>query len=333
MKNKKVYVIAEIGLNHDGKIDKAIEMVHKSKESGADAVKFQTFKAEHLLNPLTFKDNKANYNIIFDKLKEVEINEEFHKIIREETKKINIDFISSVFDQESLEIVNKYCDSIKIASSEITNLELLEKVGETGKKVIISTGMATLGEIERAIFTLLKGGATDISLLHCVSLYPLEPELANLMVINSLKKSFKLPVGFSDHSLGDTLAIAAVALGATIIEKHVTLKRENRLFDHPHSMEFKEFEEMVNKIREIEIALGDGVKKISAKEMEIKKASLKSLFAKTDIKEGEVLNDKNIKAVRPLIGIPVEMKYMVINSKAKKDIPKNSPIFWEDIVW
>ena len=333
MKSKNVYVIAEIGLNHDGSIEKAIKMVNQAKESGADAVKFQTFKTEYLLNPITFNGNKRDYNSIYDKLKEVEIDEYFHKRIKEETKKLGIDFISSVFDPESLETVEKYCDIIKVASSEITNLDLLEKIGKTSKKVILSTGMATMGEIEKAIFTLLKGGSSNISLLHCVSLYPLDPELANLRVIKTLYKAFKLPVGFSDHSLGDTLAIAAVALGAVIIEKHVTLKRENRLFDHPHSMEFDELKKMIDKIREIESALGDGVKKISAKEMEIKKSSLRSIFAKRDIKAGETLNDTNIKGVRPLIGIPVEMKFMLNGAKVNKDISKDSPIFWEDIVW
>lgn len=331
--SKKTYIIAEIGLNHDGNLEKALRMVEKAKEAGADAVKFQTFTAERLLNPLVFQKDGVLDNWIYQELKKVEIDESFHQQIQKKCLEIGIDFLSSPFDEKSLEIVACYCSKIKIASSEVTNLPLLEKVGKYGKPVILSTGIATLGEIEEAIFTLIKGGVTNLSLLHCVSLYPLSPEDANLSVIKTLQQAFSLPVGFSDHSLDDTLAIAAVAMGAQIIEKHVTLKRENRLFDHAISMELEELKIMVEKIRLLETAIGDGVKKISSKEMDVKKGSNKSFFASKDIQKGEILSEENIKAVRPLIGIPVKYQSEILGKKVKREIKVNYPIFWEDIDW
>jgi len=329
----KTYMIAEIGSNHDGSLEIALEMVEKAKKAKADAVKFQTFQVDKLLNPLVFQENNSESNWVYDELKKVEIDEEFHKKIKEKCVQLKIDFISSPFDTESLEIVSKYCDKIKIASSEITNLPFLKEVGKYGKPVILSTGMSFLGEIEKAISALISGGVTDLSILHCISLYPLNAEDANLNFIQTLKQCFNLPVGFSDHSLDDTLALSAVSLGAQIIEKHVTLKREDRIFDHAHSMEFKELQIMIDKIRMIESALGNGIKTISAKEMEIKQGSNRSFFAVEQLEPGTVLTLENIKAVRPLIGIPVVFQDEIIGKKIKKKIKPDYPIFWEDIDW
>jgi sialic acid synthase SpsE len=332
MKNK-VYIIAEIGSNHDGDINKALLMVQKAKEAGADAVKFQTFDTESLLNPLSFQKDKTEENWVYRELKKVQINEDFHQKILLEAQKSGIDFLSSPFDEKSLALVAGYCSRIKIASSEITNLPLLSEIGQYKKPVILSTGLSNLGEVEEAISSLISGGVTDLTLLHCVALYPLPPEEANLKVIRTLKECFGLPVGFSDHSLDDVLALAAIALGATMIEKHVTLKREDRIFDHGHSMEFGEFKEMVRRIREVESALGDGIKKIGAKELDIKIHSNKSFFTTQDLKKGDIITLENVKAVRPQIGIPVKYKAEIIGQKLNRDIKAHHPIFWEDIAW
>lgn len=331
MKNKKTYLIAEIGSNHDGSLEQALKMIEESAKSGADAVKFQTFQAEELLVPVLYKDGKAEENWVYNELKKVEINEIFHQKAAEKCHQLGIDFISSPFDDDSLKIVSKYCDRIKIASSEVTNLPLLSQVGSSEKPVILSTGMATLGEVENAVQTLVAGGVTDLTLLHCVSLYPLKWEEANLQVLKTLQSCFGLPVGFSDHSLDETLSIAAVSMGASIIEKHVTFKREDRIFDHSYAVEFPDFKEMSEKIYLLEQALGDGVKKLSAEEMEIRNGSHKSFFTRTELKAGEALTLNNIKAVRPLIGIPVKHQETLLGKKLQKDLPANSPIFWEDV--
>lgn len=332
MKNK-TYVIAEIGLNHDGNLDQALLMIEKSKEAGADAVKFQNIKVDKLLNPLIFNKGKTEENWVFNALKKVEIDDAFLKAAKNKCDALSIDLISSPFDEESLVLVAKYCAKIKIASSEVTNLPFLSKIGAYQKPVILSTGISTLGEIEEAISALVSGGVTDLSILHCVSLYPLEAADANLRMIQTLRQCFNLPTGFSDHSLDETFVFAAVALGSEIIEKHVTLKRENRIFDHAHSMEFKDFKNMINKIRIIEEALGDGIKKISAKEMDIKIGSSRSFFACVDLKAGNILTELNTKAVRPLIGIPVKAQGQIMGKRLKRDIVANFPIFWEDIDW
>jgi len=334
MKNNQTYIIAEIGSNHDGNLEKALEMVKNAHRAGADAVKFQTFQVDKLLNPLVFEENNAHKeNWVYSELKKVEIDEKFHQVIKELCLKLGLDFISAPFDEDSLAITARYCHKLKIASSEITNLPLLSLVGAYNLPVILSTGISTLGEVENAISALIRGGVTDLSLLHCVSLYPLTAQDANLTVIQTLRQSFGLPTGFSDHSLDDTMPLAAVALGARLIEKHVTLKREERIFDHPHSMEFEDFKAMVDKIRVLETALGDGIKKIGAQELEIKKASNKSLFAAGELKPGTPITPSHIKGVRPLIGIPVKHLQDIIGKKVKRPIPPNYPIFWEDIEW
>jgi N-acetylneuraminate synthase/N,N'-diacetyllegionaminate synthase len=332
MKNK-TYLIAEIGSNHDGVLKKALKMVEDSKKAGADAVKFQTFQVDKLLNPLVFHGDKVEDNWVYHEMKKVEIGEDFHRAISEKCQEMELDFISSPFDEQALDMVSKYCSRIKIASSEVTNIPFLKQIGKYKKPVILSTGMAFLGEVEEAISALIQGGATDLSLLHCVSLYPLKSEDANLEVIRTLKQAFGLKTGFSDHSLSDTLVLGAVSLGAEIIEKHVTEKRENRIFDHPHSMEFSDFREMVEKIRSLEQALGDGIKKIRADEMTIREGSHRSFFASQPLKAGDIITEKNTKAVRPFMGIPAKHKTEILGKKVNKDISENYPIFWEDIEW
>lgn len=334
MKSKNsVYVIAEIGSNHDGSLEQALKMIEKAKEAGADAVKFQTFKAEELLNPLVFQGDETTENWVYAELKKVEIDEAFHEKVKLKCAQEKIDFLSSPFDEGSLALTAKYCQAIKIASSEITNLPFLKKVGRYEKPVILSTGLSTLGEVEEAISALISGGVTDLSLLHCVSLYPLNPEDANLKVISTLQKSFGLPVGFSDHSLDDTLILAAVALGARIVEKHVTLKREARIFDHSHSMEFQDLKKMIARIRQVEAALGDGIKKMGAQELEIKKGSNRSFFAARDLKAGEILTEENLKCVRPLLGIPARFHEEIMGKKLAQDLKANYPLFWSHIQW
>jgi N,N'-diacetyllegionaminate synthase len=330
---KKPYLIAEIGLNYDGDLNKALMMIGEAKKSGAHAAKFQSFSVSELLNPLSFDSkNQASEFAFYKEFLKYELSEKDHQKLADYCQEVGISFMSSAFDLKALKLVGTYCDSIKIASSELNNEDLLKACGSYKKPVFLSMGMGSLKETLHAIEILKKGGVKDIFLLYCVSLYPLPYEEANLRVIQTLIKDTGLTVGFSDHSIDDTLALGSIALGGLIVEKHVTLKREERLFDHSFSMEFGDFALMKEKIENLFMALGDGKQKVGEKEKVVKQGSRRSFFAMREIKAGEVLIiGENIHAVRPSLGVALEEKKQLLNKKAKKLILAHHPIFLEDI--
>lgn len=329
---KKVFIIAEAGVNHNGSIELAKKLIDVASSAGADAVKFQSFKAEKLV---TKKAKKADYQIEntqnkesqFDMIKKLELDYTKHQELMDYAVSKDIMFLSSPFDLESIDLLNKLgIEIFKVPSGEITNVPYLKKIAKLNKKVIISTGMTTMSEIEFALDILRENGTEDVSVLHCNTEYPTPMEDVNLNAMNTIKDGFKVPVGYSDHTLGIEIPIAAVALGATIIEKHFTLDKQMDGPDHRASLDPNELIEMVKAIRNIEIALGDGIKKPSNSEKKNLKIARKSIVAKRDIKEGEKLTIENLDIKRPGEGLSPMFWENVIGQTAKRDFEEDELI-------
>ncbi len=323
----KTFIIAEAGVNHNGKIELAYKLIDVAKEAGADAVKFQTFTAD---NSVTKSAKKAGYQnkttdikeSQYEMIKKLELNEQQHKKLISYCKKKNIQFLSSPFDFASIELLNKLrLNTYKIPSGEIINLPYLRKVGEYNKNVIMSTGMADLGEIESALNILINAGTKKekITVSDCNTEYPTPLEDVNLTAMNTIRDAFKINVGYSDHTLGIEIPIAAVAMGAKIIEKHFTLDRDMQGPDHKASLEPDELKAMVNAIRNIEKALGKGIKKPSPSEIKNKPIARKSIVAANNIKKGEVFTEENITVKRPGNGISPMRWDKVSGRIAKRD--------------
>lgn len=328
----KVFIIAEAGVNHNGSIELAKQLIDKASEAGADAVKFQSFKVEKLV---TKNARKAEYQeettgtkeSQFEMIKKLELDYSKHIELIEYSKSKGITFLSSPFDLDSIDLLNNLgLEIFKIPSGEITNLPYLRKIGSLGKKVILSTGMTTLGEIEFAIDILKKHGTTDICVLHCNTEYPSPMKDVNLLAMNTIKNAFKVEVGYSDHTLGIEIPIAAVALGAKVIEKHFTLDKNMEGPDHRASLEPNELKDMVNAIRNIEKALGDGVKRPSNSEKKNKDIVRKSIVAGCRIKQGETFTEDNLEIKRPGDGISPIRWDEVLGKVAKRDFDEDELI-------
>lgn len=309
--HKKVLIIAEAGVNHNGDIESAKQLVSVAADAGADFVKFQTFKTEQLTTKIT---PKAHYQILntnqeqsqFLMLRQLELSSEMHETLIAHSHRCNIGFFSTAFDIESLDyLASLGAAYFKIPSGEITNLNYLIHVGSFGKPVFLSTGMATLGEIEAALEVLQTAGLSrdQITVLQCNTEYPTPMQDVNLRAMCSIHEAFGVAVGCSDHTLGIEVPIAAVALGATVIEKHLTLNRKSLGPDHAASLEPEEFMAMVRAIRNIELALGDGIKRPSSSEVKNKLITRKSLVASRPIRIGERFTPENVTAKRPGNGI------------------------------
>lgn len=325
----RVLIIAEAGVNHNGNIDIAYKLIDEAKKSGADIIKFQTFKTESVISKFAekakYQKNTTNsHESQFEMVKKLELDfEEFLKL-KEYCNKMDIEFLSTPFDFGSIDFLNNLGISFwKIPSGEITNLPYLEKIGETKKSVIMSTGMANMNEIEKAIDVLKSKGTDDISILHCNTEYPTPFEDVNLKAMNSIKERFNCKVGYSDHTKGIEVPIAAVAMGAKVIEKHFTLDRNMEGPDHRASLEPDELKKMVDSIRNIEKALGDGIKEPSKSEIKNIEIARKSIVALKNIKKGDVFTEENITTKRPGSGISPMKWYEVLGKKATKD-------FYED---
>lgn len=323
----KVFIIAEAGVNHNGNIEIAKRLIEIASEAGADAVKFQTFKTE---NCITSYAPKANYQIQttgqsenqYEMVKKLELDIKSHRILMDYCKQKNIMFLSTAFDLDSVDLLDELgLEIFKIPSGEITNLPYLRKIAKLNKKIILSTGMANLGEIENAVNILVENGTKreKITVLHCNTEYPTPICDVNLKAMLTIKEAFKVPVGYSDHTLGINIPLAAVTMGAEVIEKHITLDKNMDGPDHRASLEPHELKEMVVAIREIEKALGDGIKKTMKSEEDNKLLGRKSIVAITPIKKGEILSEVNLGVKRPGNGIsPMEWD-RVIGSKAIRD--------------
>lgn len=314
----RVLIIAEAGVNHNGDLDTAIRMVDAAKRAGVDIVKFQTAIPELVISKFA---EKADYQKITTKASESQLEMvrrlhlkfEEYVPLKKHCDDVGIKFLSTPFDIDSVRFLEQLgCDMWKIPSGEITNYPYLMEIAKTKKPVIMSTGMCTLEDIRVAIDVLRKRGVEDITLLHCTTEYPTPLESVNLKAMDVLRKEFRLPVGYSDHTQGIKIPIAAVAMGAVIIEKHFTLDRLMEGPDQKASLEPCELKEMVDSIRSIEIALGDGRKQPSEVEKKNIVAARKSIVAKMPIKEGEVFSEDNLTTKRPGNGI--------------------SPMMWEDVI-
>ncbi len=311
----KVFIIAEAGVNHNGSIELAKEMVNKALEAGVDCIKFQTFKAENLVNQ---EAQKAEYQIKntgknenqYSMLKNLQLSFEDFAELKEYTEKKGLMFLSTPFDLESCDFLNNLGMSIfKIPSGEITNLPYLRKVNSYKKDVILSTGMATLEEIQEALKVLKD---CNVKLLHCTTEYPCPYESVNMNAMLTMKKVFNLPTGYSDHTQGIEIPIMAVSMGAEIIEKHFTLDKNMEGPDHKASLEPDELKQMVESIRNVEKAFGDGKKEPQQAELKNIAIARKSIVAKCNIKKGEIFTEKNLTTKRPGNGI--------------------SPMKWDDII-
>ena len=322
-----VFIIAEAGVNHNGSIELAYKLIDVAFESGADAIKFQTFKAENLtsINAKKAEYQKQITNLKesqFDMLKKLELNIDDHKKLINYCNKKGITFLSSPFDNESIDLLNELEIKIfKVPSGEINTLPYLRRIGALGKIVILSTGMSTLIEIEDAIKILLNAGTSknNIRILHTNTMYPTPMEDVNLRAMQTIKDKFGIAVGYSDHTLGIEVDIAAVAMGASIIEKHFTLDKELEGPDHKASLGPNELRSMVDAIRNIEKAMGDGVKSLTKSEEPNIDIARKSIVAKRKIKKGEIFSEKNLTTKRPGIGMSPMKWDLVIGKIAKRD--------------
>ncbi len=329
------FVIAEAGVNHDGDMEVARALIDAAAKVGADAVKFQSFRADALV---TATAPKAEYQkrstgsseYQKDMLRRLELDAAQHRALADHCRTRGIVFMSSPFDEGSADLLARLgVPAFKIPSGEITNLSLLAHIAAHGKPVILSTGMARLEEVGAAVIALEAGGADGIVLLHCVSNYPADPADANLRAIETMARTFSRPVGYSDHTLGAEVALAAVALGACVIEKHITLDRDRPGPDHSASMEPNDFAAMVAAIRKVESALGDGRKEPAASEAAIAEVARRSLVAATDIPAGAVIADAMIVARRPGTGIAPDQRGRVVDRVAARDIARDTLITFD----
>lgn len=329
------FIIAEAGVNHNGSIDLAVEMIKTAAEAGADAVKFQTFKAENLATnqapKAAYQKAKTQENESqLEMLRKLELSDDAYPILMAECNKNHILFMSSPFDESSADMLDAQgMAAFKIPSGEITNLPFLTHVAHKNKPIILSTGMSYLEEVKLAVKTIFSTGNYDLALLHCTSNYPAKPEGINLRAMATLSQTFHLPVGFSDHSEGIDIPVAAVAMGAVIIEKHFTLDRTLPGPDQTTSLEPDELKAMVASIRKIELAMGDGIKKPNISEAETASVARKSIVATTTITRGSQITETHLTMKRPGTGLPASMLPQVIGRTAIADIPAGSLITLE----
>lgn len=330
--NMSVYIIAEAGVNHNGNLTLAKEMVDVAKVSGVDCIKFQTFISDKIVSK---NAKKADYqkkltNISenqLDMLRKIELSFDDFIELNKYCKLREIQFLSTAFDFDSIDFLNGLDMEIwKIPSGEITNLPYLIKIAKSHKPVILSTGMSTLDEVGEAINVLNTNGCGDMTILHCTTEYPAPYVDVNLKVMDTLRQKFNVPVGYSDHTNGIEISIAAVAMGATVIEKHFTLNKNMEGPDHKASLEPYELKEMVNAIRNVELGLGNGDKKPAKSEMKNIAIARKSIIASNPINKGEVFTVENLTVKRPGNGISPMKWFEVLGQKATKDFVEDELI-------
>ncbi len=329
------FIIAEAGVNHNGDLALAKRLIDAACDAHADAVKFQTFKADHLA---TRSAPKARYQVRavgqaesqVEMLRRLELSKAAHRVLMEHGRSRGLLVLSTPFDLESVELLASLnVPAFKIASGDLTHLPLLRRVAEQGRPMIVSTGMATLEEVRTAVQVIQQAGAPPLILLHCVSVYPAPVAGSNLRAMNTLADAFHVPIGYSDHTLGDDVALAAVALGACVVEKHLTMDRTLSGPDHAASAEPAEFAAMVRRIRAIEAALGDGRKIPTTDQHETAQVARKSLVAACDIASGCVLTEALIAMKRPGSGLSPAMLPQVVGRRARQPIAADTVLTME----
>jgi len=331
------FIIAEAGVAHNGRLDLAIELVNGAALAGADAVKFQTFRAESLS---TETAPKAKYQkksteeseSQLQMLKRLELSSDEYRKVAQHCRTRKILFLSTAFDTESLRLLARLkMPAFKVASGEITNLPFLRQIAALKKPVILSTGMSYLSEVDEAVRLLQTADCNQIALLHCVSSYPADPATANLRAISTLASAFHIPIGFSDHTTGIEVPLAAVALGASIIEKHFTLDKSLPGPDHACSLSPAELKFLVQGIRDVEAALGDGLKRPLPSESDVRDVARKSIVSKRRILPGTKLTFNMLRFKRPGTGIPPTEVNFVIGRIVKRALDQDAVIHWDDL--
>jgi N-acetylneuraminate synthase len=351
MRKDACFIIAEAGVNHNGHLDTAKHLVDAAQRAGADAIKFQTFRAERLV---TAEAAKAPYQIQntggvesqLEMLKKLELSEADHRELISYCKEKEITYISTPFDETSADMLDDLGMAIfKIGSGEITNKPLLQHVARKNKPMILSTGMSYLEEVAKSVRWIQEAGIVVVEksacsddwfpyslvLLHCVTDYPALPQEANLLSMKTMRDTLKLPVGYSDHTVGIEISIAAVVMGAVVVEKHLTLSRTMDGPDHRASLEPVEFAALVGAVRNVEMAMGDGIKKPSGREERMRNVVRRSLVATRDLKAGDIFCASDIMAKRPADGISPEFRELVIGMRAIRDIRCDTVLKWDDL--
>lgn len=334
-KKNSVYIIAEIGVNHNGSLEIAKKSIYQAKISGADAVKFQTFKTEKLTSKNAEmaayqKANTGKTQTQFEMLKALELKNSDFIYLRKYCEELNIEFLSTPFDEESASFLKEIgVNAFKIGSGDLTNIPFLRKIDLYGLPVLLSTGMSNLDEVNEAVKCF---NYSPLTVLHCTSNYPAQPEDINLLALNSLKNELNLEVGYSDHSLGYDVAICAVAMGARVLEKHFTLDNNLEGPDHKSSLNPQDFKLFVDRIRNCEIFMGDGIKKVAPSELDTKEKARKSLVVTQDLKKGEILTENMLEIKRPGSGISPNMLYKVIGRELVNDKNQDELLYEDDLV-
>jgi pseudaminic acid synthase len=333
--NSKTYIIAELSANHEQDYELAVETIKAMKEAGADAVKLQTYTPDSITldseKPWfqTRKDSLWAGQKMYDLYKKGATPWEWHPKLQKLANKLGMDFFSSPFDLNGVDLLeNINVPAYKIASLEITDIPLIKKCAETKKPIIMSTGAATMEDIDLAVKTCIDAGNTKIALLKCTSAYPTPFDEVNLQQIKSLKEKYNVIIGLSDHTLGTEVPIASVVMGAKIVEKHFILSRNSEGLDKDFSLEPNEFKNMVQSIRNIELALGDGSFDLTPK-IETATKFRRSLFVSEDIKKGDIISEKNMRSVRPALGLHPKYYYEILGKLALQDIEKGTPLSWD----
>lgn len=331
-----VFIIAEAGSNHNRKLKQAKRLIDVAANAGADAVKFQTFSADKIVAKTSpkaaYMKKVSEKESVYEIFKRVELPREWHRELAEYAREKGLIFLSSPFDEEAVDLLDDLgVPAFKVASGELTNFPLIQYMALKGKPMIVSTGAATIDEVEEAVSVIQGAGNKKIVLLHCVANYPAAPEDVNLLAMDAMKRKFKLPVGYSDHTLGITAPLAAVALGAVMIEKHFTLSRKLPGPDHFYSLEPNELEAMVEGIRVVEKMRGTLTKKPMKAELGIRRLARRSIFAKVDIPAGTVISKEMLAILRPAIGLAPKYLNKIVGHRAKVHIRRNEPITWSKI--
>lgn len=331
MSENNVLIIAEVGVNHNGSIEVAKKLINVAKEAGADIVKFQTAKLDSLVSKNANMAEYQKQNMQMEKpqkemLRDLLLSFDDFVQLAGYCKEIGISFLSTPFDIESIQFLDDLQDMWKIPSGEITNYPYLVKIAQTGKKIILSTGMSTIDEVDEALKVLKENGASDIVILHCTTDYPAPFDSVNLNAMLTLKERFEYPVGYSDHTRGIEVSIAAVAMGATVIEKHFTLDRNMEGPDHKASLEPDELGLLVSSIRNVEKAKGTFEKRPMEAELKNRSVARKSIVAARNIKAGEIFTNSNLTTKRPGNGISPMLWDEVIGQQAKRDFEEDDLI-------
>jgi N-acetylneuraminate synthase len=328
------FIIAEAGVNHNGNLDMALRLASAAKDAGADAVKFQLYRAEEQISKKAatadYQKTATKSETMLEMAKAYDLPWEAHRKIAKYCQEIGIFYTSSCFDPRAVDFLLEIGGScIKVASGEITNYPLLAYIASKGKPILLSTGMSTFQDVAGAVEWIWKHGNSPLALFQCTSNYPADPATINLRTMKTFEQAFQVPVGYSDHTIGDAIALAAIALGACILEKHLTLDRHLPGPDHAMSMEPDELKAMVQKVRSVEMALGDGVKKLQQPEIPVQMVARRSLIASRRIGIGETLSESNVTLKRPGTGLDPRLWEYVVGRKAKSEIQADIPITWE----